>query len=114
MNQAWLHTDRSLETLRTPSCLLLNEKKEFEAYGYDAERMYIELIKEGRDKTGYYFRRFRPKLIGNGKTMSAMKLLNDLCLRGIDAEAEDIRWVVTVAGFTDELTKQFMRKAACQ
>ncbi|XP_052233294.1 heat shock 70 kDa protein 12A-like [Dreissena polymorpha] len=131
--------DKSLETLRTPSCLLLNEKKEFEAYGYDAERMYIELIKEGRDKTGYYFRRFRPKLIGvkdlrgdshitdeNGKTMSAMKvftfairylksqLLNDLCLRGIDAEAEDIRWVVTVAGFTDELTKQFMRKAACQ
>ncbi|KAH3775524.1 hypothetical protein DPMN_176927 [Dreissena polymorpha] len=42
------------------------------------------------------------------------QLLNDLCLRGIDAEAEDIRWVVTVAGFTDELTKQFMRKAACQ
>lgn len=60
----------------------------------------------------------------NGKTLSALKvfsyafrylksnLMNDLCLRGKDAEADDIRWVVTVAGFSSDLAKQFMRKAA--
>ena len=60
----------------------------------------------------------------NGKTLSALKvfsfafrylksqLMNELCLRGKDAEADDIRWVITVAGFSNEPAKQFMRKAA--
>jgi len=63
MNPAWLNTDKSLATLRTPSCLLLNEKKEFEAYGYDAEKLYTELVKEKRETRCYYFRRFKPKLL---------------------------------------------------
>lgn len=60
----------------------------------------------------------------NGRTMPAMKvfsfairylksqLMNEICLRGKDAETDDIRWVLTVAGFSSEHAKQFVRKAA--
>jgi hypothetical protein len=64
MNPAWLHTDKTLTSLRTPSCLLLNEKKEFEAYGYEAEKLYLELVREGRQNKWFYFRRFKQKLTG--------------------------------------------------
>lgn len=64
MNPAWLQTEKKLTSLRTPSCLLLNDKKEFEAYGYEAERLYLELAKEGRQNKYFYFRRFKPKLYG--------------------------------------------------
>lgn len=64
MNPAWLHTDKTLTSLRTPSSLLLNEKKEFEAYGYEAEKLYLELVREGRQNKWFYFRRFKPKLTG--------------------------------------------------
>ncbi|XP_052818417.1 heat shock 70 kDa protein 12A-like [Mya arenaria] len=137
MNQAWLQTDRALETLRTPACLLLNEKKEFEAYGYEAEQAYGQLVKDGKQNRCFYFRRFRHKLLGvedlrlnshiteeNGKTMPALKvfsmsfrylksqLLNELCLHGLDISVDDFRWVITVAGFSDDRTKQFIRRAA--
>ncbi|XP_045194396.2 heat shock 70 kDa protein 12A-like [Mercenaria mercenaria] len=137
MNPAWLNTDKTLTSLRTPSCLLLNEKKEFEAYGYEAEKLYLELVREGRQNKYFYFRRFKPKLVGiqdlrfnslitdeGGRAFSALKvfslslrylksqLLNDLCLRGKDADTDDIRWVITVPAFCSESAKQFMRKAA--
>lgn len=60
----------------------------------------------------------------NGKAFSAMKvfslafrylksqLLNELCLRGKDADTGDVRWVVTVPAFWSEASKQFVRKAA--
>lgn len=82
MNPAWLNTDKSLATLRTPSCLLLNDKKEFEAYGYEAEKMYSDLIKEGREKRWFYFRRFKPKLLNVKVTVSTcMHLLPQIKLK---------------------------------
>ena len=38
--------------------------------------------------------------------------MNDVCLRGHDIEADDIRWVLTVPAAWSDLAKQFMRKAA--
>ena len=40
--------------------------------------------------------------------------MNDVCLRGHDIEADDIRWVLTVPAAWSDLAKQFMRKAAEQ
>ena len=40
------------------------------------------------------------------------QVLNDICLRGHDVEADDIKWVLTVPACWTDLAKQFMRKAA--
>ena len=50
---------------RTPTCLLLNEKKDFEAFGYEAEKQYLSLVKENKQNKMFYFRRFKTKLFGN-------------------------------------------------
>ncbi|KAL4234287.1 hypothetical protein ACF0H5_005938 [Mactra antiquata] len=137
MNPTWLHTNQQLTSLRTPSCLLLNDKKEFEAYGYEAEKMFSDSLKEGNQNKYFYFRRFKQKLSGikdlrgnalitdeNGKAFSGMKvftlalrylksqLLNELCLRGHDADSGDVRWIVTVPAYWADTSKQFVRRAA--
>ena len=49
---------------KTPTVLLLNPEKGFEAFGYEAEEQYNELAAENEHKDWYYFRRFKMKLHG--------------------------------------------------
>ena len=49
---------------KTPTVLLLNPDKEFEAFGYEAEEIYNHLAAENEHKDWYYFRRFKMKLHG--------------------------------------------------
>ena len=49
---------------KTPTVLLLNPEKGFEAFGYEAEERYSELALEDKHKNWYYFRLFKMKLHG--------------------------------------------------
>lgn len=63
VNNQWsTGTKSSSATFKTPSHLLLNERREFEAYGYEAERRYNELCQQGRHQRCYFFRRFKARL----------------------------------------------------
>lgn len=64
-NQAWNAGGRSLLSLKTPTCLLLNNKKEFVAFGYDAENMFSDIVIEGEQNNYYYFHRFKMNLHNN-------------------------------------------------
>lgn len=47
---------------KTPTCLLLSPKKEFCAFGYEAEDEYNTLSAKKDHKDYYFFRRFKMKL----------------------------------------------------
>ena len=50
-------------SLKTPTCLLLNNEKEFVAFGYDAENQYYQdIVMDGEEDNYYYFERFKMKL----------------------------------------------------
>ena len=64
LNPMWHGPDKSINTHKTPTYLLLNEKREFEAFGYEAEKKYVELYHQGRHERCFFFRRFKSKLHG--------------------------------------------------
>ena len=51
-----------LISLKTPTILLLNKNKTFQAFGYEAEDQYGQLAADNEHKDYYYFRRFKMKL----------------------------------------------------
>ncbi|KAL4234288.1 hypothetical protein ACF0H5_005939 [Mactra antiquata] len=141
VNNQWsFGTKSSTATFKTPSHLLLNEKREFEAYGYEAERRYSELCQQGRHQRCFFFRRFKARLNTaqqgvsasqtlkdeHGKSISALKvfaisirflkghLLNALRMRGKEISTEDIKWMITVPAMWNDTSKQFIRQAAVQ
>lgn len=53
---------KSLMSFKTPTCLLVNENKEFVAFGYDAESQYAKVCASNEQSKYYYFKRFKMKL----------------------------------------------------
>ena len=49
----------SLRFNKTPTVLLLNNKAEFVAFGFDAEDKYVHYTEIGTDKEYYLFQRFK-------------------------------------------------------
>ncbi|KAL3880726.1 hypothetical protein ACJMK2_032943 [Sinanodonta woodiana] len=133
----WTAGSRALVSLKTPTTVLINSKKEFSAFGYEAEDRYAELAEE-EDHTGwYYYRRFKMMLFDKtdltrrtmlkdieGKEMPAMTvfsmcirylrnhLLETLKSRDTGTNDSDIRWVLSVPAIWNDSAKQFMREAA--
>ncbi|XP_052233296.1 heat shock 70 kDa protein 12B-like [Dreissena polymorpha] len=62
VNNPWSSADKSTTTYKTPTQLLLNEKREFEAFGYEAQKRYAELHQQGRHERCFYFKKFRSKI----------------------------------------------------
>jgi hypothetical protein len=52
-------------SIKTLTCLLLNKKKQFEAFGYDAENRYDELVMDEEQDDYYFFDRFTMSLHNN-------------------------------------------------
>ena len=52
-------------SLNTPACLLLNKKKQYVAFGYDAENRYAELVRKEEQDDYYFFDRFTMSLHNN-------------------------------------------------
>jgi hypothetical protein len=64
-NQAWNSGKKQLLSLKTPTCLLLDKKKEIVSFGYEAEDAYAELVLDEKHHDFYFFERFKMKLFQN-------------------------------------------------
>ncbi|OPL33874.1 hypothetical protein AM593_03883, partial [Mytilus galloprovincialis] len=53
---------QNMLSYKTPTCLLVNENKEFVAFGYDAESKYAELCSSGDESKYFYFQKFKMNL----------------------------------------------------
>ncbi|KAL4230004.1 Heat shock 70 kDa protein 12A [Mactra antiquata] len=137
-NLAWYcSSGQSLVSTKTPTSVLLNPDKTFNAFGFEAEDKYFELAEEDEHTDYYFFRRFKMLLFKRmtinrevtieealGKSMKAIDifsisikylkdhLLSMLETRGMTVYEKDILWVLTVPAIWEEPAKQFMREAA--
>ena len=50
---------------KTPTCILLDKKKQCVAFGYDAENRYTELVMDEEQDDYYFFDRFTMSLHNN-------------------------------------------------
>ncbi|KAJ8298343.1 hypothetical protein KUTeg_024874 [Tegillarca granosa] len=58
----WMAGSRGLVSLKTPTAVLLNPKKEFDSFGFEAEDKYSDLADDDEHHGWYYFRRFKMML----------------------------------------------------
>jgi len=65
VNQGWV-TDQ-LISFKTSTCVLLNPRKQFDSFGYEAENKYVELAEHEQHQGWLLFRRF--KMILHNKTV---------------------------------------------
>ncbi|CAG2190461.1 unnamed protein product [Mytilus edulis] len=100
-NQAWNSGGRALLSLKTPTCLLLNDKKQLIAFGYDAENQYADIVMDEKQDEYFYFHRFK------------MNLHNNKCKKtGTGVKIQEIQWVLTIPAIWTDAAKQFMRECA--
>ncbi|XP_076111559.1 heat shock 70 kDa protein 12A-like [Mytilus galloprovincialis] len=136
-NQAWNSGGRALLSLKTPTCLLLNDRKELDSFGYEAENKYADIVMDDEQDNYYYFHRFKMNLHNNTKITSGMVLedirgksvpaievfglsikalvshLTDILdKQGTGMDKSEIQWVLTVPAIWTDAAKQFMRKSA--
>lgn len=64
-NQAWNSGGKQFMSLKTPTCILLDAKKDFVSFGYDAENKYADILMDEEQDKFYYFHRFKMNLHNN-------------------------------------------------
>ncbi|CAG2190458.1 unnamed protein product [Mytilus edulis] len=136
-NQAWNSGGRALLSLKTPTCLLLNDKKQFIAFGYDAENQYADIVMDEKQDEYFYFHRFKMNLHNNknissemfledilGKPVSAVDVfslsikalvdhfMDSVKKQGTGVQIQEIQWVLTIPAIWTDAAKQFMRECA--
>jgi hypothetical protein len=52
-------------SLKTPTCLLLDDKEELVSFGYEAENDYFDIINDGKQNEYFFFQRFKMQLYKN-------------------------------------------------
>ncbi|XP_063413780.1 heat shock 70 kDa protein 12A-like [Mytilus trossulus] len=137
VNPKWESGGRWLISHKAPTTVLLNPKKEFHSFGYDAENKYSELSLDGEHHEWYYYRRFKMELYKqkslsreseiesvDGKLMPALSiisyainylresLVHVLCNRINSFREDDIFWIITLPAIWSDAAKQFMKEAA--
>lgn len=135
--QSWNSGKKQLLSLKTPTCLLLDQNEDIDSFGYEAEEKYANLCMDGDHKNWYFFRRFKMQLMDTknltlqtpiadetGKKLSAIKVfsksiecltkhLKDLLLeKKVVLKDNEALWILTVPAIWDDTAKGFMRKAA--
>ncbi|XP_063405923.1 heat shock 70 kDa protein 12B-like [Mytilus trossulus] len=122
-NQAWNSGGRALLSLKTPTCLLLNDKKQFIAFGYDAENQYADIVMDEKQDEYFYFHRFKMNL-HNNKPVSAVDVfslsikalvdhfMDSVKKQGTGVKIQEIQWVLTIPAIWTDAAKQFMRECA--
>ncbi|XP_052721737.1 uncharacterized protein LOC128192798 isoform X3 [Crassostrea angulata] len=128
-----------LESLKTPTSLLLNKENEVIEFGFEAEKIFKELLEDGNDKEFRFFRQFKMNLYNEklfnmdmeikdhlNNPMKALdvfslsiRYLKDECIelfqkKRMTIPYDEILWILTVPAIWGESAKQFMRKAAEQ
>lgn len=79
--ESWNAGGRQLLSLKTPTCLLLDAKKNMVAFGYDAENKYIDIVIDKEQTNYYYFYRFKMELFN--KKVCNLDKFNDILSRMI-------------------------------
>lgn len=134
----WIDPNSSMMYCKTSTCILFNEEKEFNEFGFAAEAKYLDLMLENDHHNWYFFRRFKMVLYEiqsedqeiliedeHGNTMPALtvfseslKYLKQSLLDYVNASViismDDIKWVITVPAMWSDPAKTFMRRAAIQ
>ncbi|CAG2244432.1 unnamed protein product [Mytilus edulis] len=54
VNETW-GTGQTMLSIKSPKCILLNNNKEFQCFGYDAEYMYEDICTKGNRSESYFF-----------------------------------------------------------
>ncbi|CAG2213173.1 unnamed protein product [Mytilus edulis] len=98
-------------SLKAPTAVLLNNNQEFEAFGYEAEKRFSELLADEEQDDYYYFHQFKMLLHNNNQEQLINKAKDRLKHRD-DLNVDDFYFVLTVPAMWDDPGKQFMREAA--
>lgn len=69
-NQTWVSGQKNLLSLKTPTCLLLDENQKFKSFGYEAENQYNNIMMDEETESFYYFYRFKMNLHENEVPLS--------------------------------------------
>ncbi|KAF1500116.1 Heat shock 70 kDa protein 12B, partial [Megadyptes antipodes antipodes] len=135
--QVYWGTEHGIKTLKTPTCILFNQKQQFRKFGYDDVMKYKSLPPSEADNW-YFFQNFKMKLYNttkvtsgmelkasNGKTLPALMVfseslhyLRDHALNTIQEASfqtvcnQEISWVVTIPAIWSAAARQFVRLAA--
>ena len=75
-NQNWVAGSMQLVSLKAPTVVLFDEKKNFHSFGYEAENVYSELALDNEHHKWYFFKRF--KMILHGAKVHAILVYLDL------------------------------------
>jgi molecular chaperone DnaK (HSP70) len=65
VNQAWNAGSHRHLSLKTPTCLLLNDNEEFVSFGYQAENKYSNIVIDRKKNEYLFFQRFKMQLYEN-------------------------------------------------
>lgn len=127
-------------TFKTPTCILFDEHKTFQKFGYDAMMTYTRSTVKSQARKSFLFEHFKMELYDkeihrdlmitakNGGQMKALtvfseslRYLKDHALEkvkenptGKNFTASDVTWVLTVPAIWNAAAKQFMREAAIE
>lgn len=125
----------SLESYKTPSCILFNMDYQFDSFGKEAENKYNKLVEENHHYNWFFFKNFKTLLYTaenlsrrtiledvNGasmlaidvftKTIEYLKFHAQCKLLGLPIDENSIKWVITVPAIWNDAAKQFMRETA--
>jgi hypothetical protein len=61
-NQAWNAGSQRHLSLKTPTCLLLDDNEEFVSFGYEAENKYSDIVIDRKKNEYFFFQRFKMQL----------------------------------------------------
>jgi hypothetical protein len=77
LNEKWTDQSQGLPSLKAPTCLLLDPKMQFHAFGYEAENKYAELAAEGSHENWFYFERFKMQLFKNEVSSAFINFIHE-------------------------------------
>ena len=64
-NQIWNAGSQNQLSLKTPTCLLLDDKEDLVSFGYEAENKYSNIVSENKQNEYFFFQRFKMHLYKN-------------------------------------------------
>nr|XP_022297580.1 heat shock 70 kDa protein 12A-like [Crassostrea virginica] len=133
----WVDPASSMVYNKTSTCILFDEDKRFNKFGFEAEAKYVDLTMDKENKDWYFFRRFKMTLYNkqsssadwyiedeSGKQLPALmvfsesikflkqSLLEEAKKQQTEIGENDIKWILTVPAIWSDPAKAFMRRAA--
>lgn len=76
-NQSWNAGKQQHFSLKTPTCLLLDNKEELSSFGYEAENKYTDIVYDRKQNDYFFFHRFKMQLYNN--KVPRIKIKTEIC-----------------------------------